>query len=109
MKRWLLVAGLGMALASTAQGAGPDEQGPLTDVTVETFGRAAFKLPREYGRLVNVVVSSEIHYLYFEDDAGAIRVVLLGPRGAVPKARAPLQLLSTDVHLIKRGRSDEPS
>ena len=109
MKRWWLGVGLGMVLASTAQGEGLDEQGPLHDVTVETFGRTAFKLPTEYGRLVNVVVSSEIHYLYFEDPAGAIRVVRLGPRGAVPKARTPLQLLSTDVSLIKRGRPDEPS
>jgi len=109
MKRWWLGMGLVMVLASTAQGEGRDEQGPLTDVMVETFGRAAVKLPTEYGRLVNVVVSSEVHYLYFEGEAGEIRVVLLGPRGAVPRARAPLQLLSTDVYLLKRGRPDEPS
>jgi len=107
MKRWLLGLGFGVMLASTAQGQGLDEKAQLTHVTVETFGRTAFKLPKEYGRLVNVVVSSEVHYLYFEDGAGEIRVVLIGPRGAVPRARAPLQLLSPDVYLIKRGRPDE--
>ena len=107
MKRWVLGMVCGVALASAAQG--QEEAIRLTEVPLETVGRTAFSVPSAYGRLVNVVVSSEVHYLYFEGEAGEIRVVLLGPRGAVPRARAPLQLLSTDVSLIKRGRPDEPS
>jgi hypothetical protein len=86
-----------------------DEQPPdLTEVALETAGHTVFKLPESYGHLVDVVISSEVHYLYFEDGAGTIRVVLIGPRGALPRARTQLQLLSSDVYLIQRGRGLNP-
>ena len=101
MKRLLIGVALGILLGSPAQGDG--QVSGLTEVTMETIGRTSFKLPEGYGRLVNVVISSEVHYLYFEDQRGTIRVVLIGPRGAVPRSRAPLQLLSPDIYVITRG------
>ena len=106
MRRLLIGLAFGMMLGSTGHAEEPPA-GKLNELTVEPVGHASFKLPERYGRLVNVVISSEVHYLYFEDQAGTIRVVLVGPRGAVPRSRSPLQLLSSDVYLIKRGSGDE--
>lgn len=103
MKRWVLGVACGLALASAAQGEEPATQ--LTEAPLETIGRAVFNLPTAYGRLVDVVESSEIHHLYFEDNQGVIRVVLIGPRGAAGRARNALQLLSSDVYVIKRGQA----
>ena len=103
MKRVLLGLVCGIALASTAHGEALPEVTRLSEVTMEASGRQSFTLPSRYGRLVNVVVSSEVHYLYFEDSAGSIRVVLIGPRGATSRSRNQLGLLSPDVALIKRG------
>ena len=106
MKRVLMGLVLGMLVGATAQG----EERPreerlekLEDAVIGTVSGGSFTIPERYGRLVNVVVNSEIHHLYFEDGAGTIRVVLLGPRGAVQRSRNPLQLLSTDAFVIKRG------
>lgn len=93
---------LGLLVASAARGAEQVEK--LQEVSMESIGRAAFQVPEGYGRLANVVVNDEVHYLYFEDQAGAIRVVLIGPRGAAPRARNALTLLVPEVHLIKRGK-----
>ena len=97
---------LGVMLASSVQAEEPPAD-QLRGVTLETADRTVFKLPKEYGRLVNVVVSSEVHYLYFEDPDGVIRVVLIGPRGASPRSRSQLQLLSSDVYTMERGEGSE--
>ncbi|MBI2104448.1 MAG: hypothetical protein HYT90_02535 [Candidatus Omnitrophica bacterium] len=101
MKRWVLGIICGVALASAAQG--QEEAAPLTEAPMETIGRAAFSVPKGYGRLAAIVESSEIHHLYFEDGQGTVRVVLIGPRGAAARARNALQLLSSDVYVIERG------
>ena len=102
MKRVALGILLGIVVAATAHGQEPSVE-RLTELPLETYGRTEVKLPEAYGRLVSVVTNSDVHYLYFEDAAGSVRVVLIGPRGAVPRSRNPLQLLSSDVFLIKRG------
>ena len=103
MRRMLLGLVCGIALASTAHGEEPADVTRLNEVAMGTAGRNAFTLPARYGRLVNAAVSSEVHYLYFEDSAGTIRVVLVGQPGAVSRARTQLELLSADVLFIKRG------
>ncbi len=114
MKRLLLGLTLGLTLGllvgATAQGADQaEEELVLTEVTMGTFGRTAFKVPESFGRLVNVVVSSDVHYLYFEDPAGTIRIVPVGQRGAAQRARSQLQLLSQDVFVIERGGVSRPA
>ena len=109
MRRVLLGLVCGIALASRAHGDEPPAVSRLSEVTVETTGRTPFTLPSRYGRLVNVVVSSEVHYLYFEDPGGTIRIVLIGPRGAVSRSRNQLGLLSPDVAFIKRGAEETGS
>ena len=109
MRRVLLGLVCGIALASTAHGAEQPEVTRLTEAAMETTGHHPFTLPSRYGRLVNVVVSSDVHYLYFEDPAGTIRVVLIGSPGAVSRSRRQLELLSPDVSLIKRGTEEAGS
>jgi hypothetical protein len=101
MTRWLVGLAVGLALGTSAQA--EEEVGALSEVAMGTIGRGVFKVPHEYGHLVSVAVSSEVHYLYFEDEAGTIRVVPLGQRGAVQRARAPVHLLSPIVYVIERG------
>ena len=101
MKRLVWGCVLGVLVASAARGAEQVEK--LEEVSMETVGRTTFKVPEGYGRLVNVVVNNEVHYLYFEDQTGVIRVVLVGPRGAAPRARNALYLLAPDVYRITRG------
>lgn len=100
MNRWIWAGVLGLVVASTVQGQEPAES--LHEKAMETLGRATFAVPPNYGRLAGVVVNSEVHYLYFEDQLGTIRVMLVGPRGAASRARTPLILLSPDVHVVKR-------
>jgi len=69
---------------------------------------ATFSIPPAFGRLVSVSARGEVQYLYFEGEDGAIRMVLIGPRGAIQRARTELQLLTPEVYLIKRGRENEP-
>jgi hypothetical protein len=113
MNRLLLGLTLGLTLGllgSPAQGAdAPEEELVLTESTMGTFGRTQFKVPETFGRLVNVVVSSDVHYLYFEDPAGTIRIVPVGQRGAAQRARSQLQLLSENVHVIERGGLSRPA
>ena len=105
MRRRLAGIGLwvavGMAVGSAAHG---QEEKLFTEVQMQTVRGTPFTLPKEFGKLVNVVSDSEVQYLYFEDRTGNLRVVLTGPRGAVSRARSSLQLLTTDVVLIKRER-----
>ena len=109
MKRVLLGLMCGIALASTAQGAGQPDVTKLNEVMMESSGHHPLAVPSQYGRLVNVVASAEIHYLYFEDPAGTIRIVLIGPSGAISRARQQLQLLSPEVVFIKRGTASDAS
>ena len=110
MRRLLLGLACGIALASAAQGEEPPVVTKLNEVPLmEPAGRNAFTLPSRYGRLVNATVSAEVHYLYFEDATGTVRVVLIGPPGAVSRARQQFQLLSPDVTLIKRGMEHNAS
>ena len=106
MKRVVLGLILGLMAGSTVHG--QDEVALLKEVGMETIGSTLFEVPRQYGRLVNVAVSSDIHHLYFQDGAGRIRIVLLGRRGAVQRARAPIQLLTSDVYVIERDLSNAP-
>ena len=92
---------LWMVLGSTVQAAERVQE--LREVDTEAVNGASFTFPMAYGHLVDVVAASEIHYLYFQDEAGTVRVVLMGQRGAVQRARNPLELLSPDVYVIKRG------
>ena len=109
MKRVLMGLVVGLLLGATAQG---DERQreerleKLEDTVIGTVSGGSFAIPERYGRLVNIVINAEVHYLDFEDSAGTIRVVLIGPRGAVQRSRSPLQLLSTEASVIKRGRDN---
>ena len=98
---WVLVGGLLCAAAVQAA-----ERQRLQDVRVTSTTNEPFSIPPVYGHLVSVVVKSEIHYLYFEDNTGTIRIVLLGPRGSAQKARNDFQLLTPEVFLIKRSDGD---
>ena len=109
MKRVLLGILLGLLMGAAAQGEEAPQESVLTEMTMGTFGRTTFKVPESYGVLVQVAVSSDIHYLYFEDAAGTIRIVPVGQRGAVQRSRAPLQLLSSDVFVIERGGKSIPA
>ena len=106
MKRILVGVLLGIMVSATAQGA--DRQEQLTDLAMETLNKEPFILPASYGRLVAVTVDSEVQHLYFQDEAGAVRIVLIGPRGAASRARSAMELLSQDAYLIKRGPSPQP-
>ncbi len=106
MRRMLIGIAVGLVLGSTAQGAERLEK--FTEDRMQTVNDAAFVIPKQYGRLVNVVVNSEIQHLYFEGDDGTIRIVMIGQRGAVVRTRTPIQLLSPSVYVIRRG-GDDPS
>lgn len=108
MKRWLPGLALGLVVGAAAHGE-PQSADRLKDVPVTTSNNAAFKLPSDYGRLVSVAVRAEVHHLYFEGEDGTVRIVLIGPRGAIQRARNELQLLTPEVYVIKRGREGDSS
>ncbi len=101
----LVMAGVaGLLLGSLARAQEPVQPKAFKELPMETVRGSSFVLPKEYGRLVDVIVDSGVHYLYFEDRAGTIRVVLVGPRGAVQRSRNTLQLLTPDIYVVKRER-----
>ena len=103
MRRLLVGLVAGLALSVAAHGEETEIATlKLNESTVQNIRGNRFQIPQSYGRLVSVVNSSDIHYLYFEDSQGQIRVVQIGLRGAVQRSRNPLQLLTPDVHLIER-------
>ena len=106
MKRVVLGLILGLMAGSTVHG--QEEMTVLKEAGMETIGRALFEVPKRYGQLVSVAVSSEIHHLYFQDGAGKIRIILVGHRGAVQHARSPIQLLTPDVYVLERELPDAP-
>ena len=104
---WRRMAGIGLGVAlgvAVESAAHGQEEKLFTEVQMQTVRGTPFTLPKEYGKLVDVVSDSEVQYLYFEDRAGNLRVVLTGARSAVSRARNVLQLLTSDVVLIKRER-----
>ena len=110
MKRIVLGLVLGLVLASAAHGEeGTEKTEKLTDTPLLTNSNGAFVIPQEYGHLVSVVESADVHYLYFQDAAGQIRILLLGPRTSASRARTPVQLLNSNVVLIKRGPAEPAS
>ena len=106
MRRWLigLVLGtfLGWMAPGQVQGAQQPEQLPLKETPIAAARGSTLTIPPVYGRLVNVAVSSGVHHLYFQDAQGIIRIVLVGPQGAVQRAKHGLQLLSRKVYTIER-------
>ena len=103
---WLVCV---VAVWSLGVSARAEEAVRLSDEPVETIDHKLLTVPRDYGRLVNIVISNDVHYLYFEDEAGTIRIVLVGPRGALPRARTPFLLLSPDAKVIKRSSAAAPT
>lgn len=104
MKRLIMGVAAGLMLGAAAYGQGNEnpESARLEEVAVNAGSRATFAVPPEYGRLADVAVNSGVHYLYFEDSQGVIRLVLIGPRGAVPRSRLDVQLLSPQVYVVER-------
>jgi hypothetical protein len=100
---------LGLMVGTAAYGEEQPQESTLTEHPMGTLGRTQVKVPPSYGHLMSVAVSSDIHYLYFQDDAGTIRIVPVGQRGAAQRSRAPVQLLSTDVFVIERGGRSVPA
>ena len=82
--------------------------GPLPEVGIDAGGGSVLSVPPSYGRLVDVAVSEGVHYLYFEDSTGAIRIVSVGPRGAAQRTRLGFQLLTPEVYQIKREERKTP-
>ena len=111
MKRLIAGVALGVLVMSGAQAQEQQKEERVTkfeELAVGPIGGGSFEVPQTFGRLVNVVVSSDIHYLYFEDGAGTIRVVQIGLRSASQRSRNPLQLLSPSVLVMKRGMESAP-
>ena len=111
MKRLIAGVVLGVLAVSSAQAQEHQNDERVIkfgELAVGPIGGGSFEVPQTFGRLVNVVVSSDIHYLYFEDAAGTVRVMQLGPRGAAQRARNALQLLSPDIFVMERGMGSAP-
>ena len=106
MKQWWVALMLVLVVAAAVRA---EEPVRLSDEPIETIDHKILTVPRDYGRLINIVISNDVHYLYFEDEAGAIRIVLIGPRGVLPRARTPFLLLSPDAKVIKRSAATVPS
>ena len=101
MKRLVIGLALGVLLGSSAHA--EVEKVKLEEVAMTSINNEALEIPNEYGRLVNAALRADVHYLYFEAPDGSVRVVLIGPRGAIQRTRNELQLLTPEVLLIKRG------
>ena len=108
MTRWWLGVIVGLAMGAVAYGE-EQQMTRLNEVAMATATGHPFRLPERYGQLVTAVISGEVQHLYFQDQAGNIRIVLIGPRGAVQRSRSSLELLSTDAFFMKRGRQHDGS
>ena len=62
-------------------------------------------IPQEYGKLISVVESNGIHYLYFQDMEGNIRIFMLGIKGSTSRARADLEALPHSIYKIQRSKN----
>lgn len=103
MREWTIGLVVGMVLGVAAVGAAqPEPEAVLRQAAVGAPRGATLAIPPQYGQLVSVAVTSEVHYLYFQDAGGTIRIVLVGAPGAVQRARQGLQLLTNEVYTIER-------
>ena len=104
MKQLLMGAIVGIFVGIAVVGAAPSTplRSSLEEFQITASQDTPLIIPPSYGRLVTVAINSEVQHLYFQDDGGAIRVVSVGPRGAIQKSRQALQLLSNDVYVIER-------
>lgn len=100
MKRVLVGLILGFVLASRAFG--QSEEPRLAEIPIAADRGASLVIPREYGHLAEVAVTANVHYLYFEDGEGTLRLILVGPRGSATKIARELQLLGAETYTIKR-------
>lgn len=80
------------------------QQEPVKEEILSGAGRgeAHRVIPREYGKLVSVVESGGVHYLYFQDDDGNVRIFLLGVKGSASRAKVDLEALPHSVYKIPR-------
>lgn len=92
----------GMLFTLTSSVFAEEPESEFKEIALEAGRGTSLFIPPEYGDLINVVENSEVHHLYFQDRAGIIRIVLIGPKGAAQKAKHGLQLLSDKVYTIKR-------
>ena len=92
----------GILFLLTPSALAEEQKSLFEEIPLAAGGGTTLSIPPEYGELVSVVESSEVHHLYFQDRAGIIRIVLIGPRGAAQRAKHVLQLLSDEVYTIKR-------
>ncbi len=105
---WL---GLMIGITITAAGVGaapPESEEPLRETAVGAPRGTTLAIPPQYGSLVGVVMSSDVHHLYFQDARGTIRILLIGAPGAVQRARQKLQLLTNEVYTIERRAPEIP-
>ena len=70
-------------------------------------GSQQVSIPQEYGKLVSVVENGGVHYLYFQDEEDAIRIVLLGIKGVASRSKVDLEALPHSVYKISRYNKDE--
>ena len=66
------------------------------------FKGSTITVPRSYGRLVSVVESNQVHYLYFEDAEGVIRILLVGSKGTSLRAAQQFEVLSNTAYILPR-------
>ena len=102
MRRLWLGLVLGLVIGTLVHA--EERKARFEEVPISTANNETFQIPPEYGHLVNAAVRADVHYLYFEASDGTVRIVLVGPRGAIQRARNELQLLTPEILVIKRGR-----
>ena len=111
MRGWQIAWVIGILFGWTVQGAAQTvrllKEIPMEEFRSQDTGHfiSEVTIPKVYGHLVSVTVSSGVHYLYFEDEKGTIRIVLVGPSSKAQDAQSTdvLNLLSRDVYSIDRG------
>src|SRR3989338_3628864 len=59
-------------------------------------------IPKDYGKLVSVVESGGVHYLYFQDEEGPFRIVFVGIKGTASRSKVDLEALPHSVYKISR-------
>ncbi len=84
------------------------EENLLKEISLDAGrGSQQVSIPKEYGKFVSVVESGGVHYLYFQDEEGTIRIVLLGIKGIASRSKVDLEALPHSVYKILRGKSKE--
>ncbi len=98
----VLVAALVTAAAPASAETRVQAPAGLSEVVIGRDDGQPAVIPPEYGRLVGVTANDEMHYLFFEDHQGTVRIVLIGPRGAVQRARSGVQLVAPATYVLPR-------